>query len=103
MSSGLMRAFALVTMIIKLSPPGSTAIGATPEETSFAKEMCVVSIPKERKFASISSPKVSRPSFVTMLTRAPSFAITAWFAPLPPYPIRKSLPCSVSLSRGARS
>jgi hypothetical protein len=37
-----------------------------------------VSTPNSRKFASVPSPNTSRPTFVTIATRAPSFAaITA--------------------------
>jgi hypothetical protein len=56
----------------------STAIGATPEGASSSIATYDESMPKELKLSSVPSPKTSRPSPVTIVTRAPSLAgITA--------------------------
>jgi hypothetical protein len=74
----LSRSFAPVTMMMALSPFGSTAIGATPEGASSSIATYDESMPKELKLSSVPSPKTSRPSPVTIVTRAPSLAgITA--------------------------
>src|SRR5690606_3222724 len=88
-SAGESRTLARSATMMALTPVvSSTQIGATPAQDSAAVATQVVSTPKEAKYLRVSSPKISWPSLVTMVTSPPSLAATtAWFAPLPPNPI----------------
>ena len=53
---------------------------------------------------SAPSPKASAPTAVNSVTRAPRRrAATAWFDPLPPWPVLKERPMTVSPASGTRS
>jgi len=102
-SAGTIAPFAPGKTMIRFVPSGSTQIGATPLAPG-ARRTCVTSIPSSTKLPTVIPPKTSSPTALTIATLAPrSRAITAWFAPFPPNPIRKSSPMTVSPAAGARS
>ena len=89
--------------MIRFMPRPSTQIGATPDEPG-TRRMNAVSTPWTVSSARYDSPYASWPRVFASATLAPSrAAATAWFAPLPPKPIRNSVPTSVSPSPGRRS
>src|SRR5258708_6442239 len=76
---------------------------AAPVGWSRVSEQNVVSMPSFLYVARARSPKVSLPSLQMNATLAPRrAAATAWFEPLPPGPILKSEPITVSPQAGAR-
>ncbi len=101
-SAGTIASFAPATQMIRFVPSGSTQIGATPLDpvTRVTKR---VSMPSSAKLRIVMSPKTSSPSALTIATSAPRRrAMTAWFAPFPPNPRRKSSPAMVSPPDGTR-
>ena len=68
------RPLAPATMTISFWPLESTTIAATPLAASGVVEMNEVSTPSARKFAKDASPRLSSPSFATIVTDEPSSA-----------------------------
>ena len=91
------------TTTIRLAPLDSTTMCAVPVSRSTVRRSAV-STPAEAKAARRASPCASSPTTPTKLTDAPSSdAAIAWFAPLPPGPVRERVPITVSPRSGARS
>lgn len=73
-SAGKRSAFAPFTIRIEFSPDASTKIGATPEDLPATVSTWRMSMPCWARLRRVFSPKMSSPTFVTMLTALPSFA-----------------------------
>ena len=81
-SCGVNSMLAAAQMTMQLLPSSSTKMGATPLVVSDVTNTCVVSTPFMTKFAVVSTPNESSPTFVTIAVFAPSIAAcTHWFAP----------------------
>merc|ERR1711971_1538777 len=95
-------ALAPCTITIIFSPvEASTRMVAMPVLTSSSTPRCFMFTFCCTRFALYAFPCSSPPTFATMVVAAPSLAaITHWFAPFPPKPIRNSDPKMVSPGLG---
>ena len=101
-SAGVSVASAPGTITIRLSPLSSTRIAAV-IVGSAERTTADASTPSVFHSSWARSPNVSSPTAVRNETSAPSRAApTAWFEPLPPSSVRKSVPITVSPRSGTR-
>ena len=90
-------------MAMRFSPLASTRITPTiVDPAPVTTRSC--STPSSSQSARAPAPKASAPTAVKSVTRAPRRrAATAWFDPLPPWPVLNERPITVSPASGTRS
>src|SRR6185437_7100925 len=103
-SAGANRSLAPLATMMRFSPSAATRISAAPVGASRITRTPEVCTPNVLKLRMVSAPSRSPPTAATISTLAPHrAAATAWLAPLPPNPMSKPVPNTVSPPLGTTS